>query len=136
MDGRLTGIMNLAFHPGTCEGEAVAAFLAARRLAGARGIDAIVAAPVVKEVVKGRCRDRVVTYAQTIPVRWQHDYMLTILQAARRWDLDIDMHELGTVDNRVIGAMTLRFAVAGSLRGVEAFTQLVEEYFAEMRRKL
>jgi len=69
MDGRLTGIMNLAFHPGTCENEAVAAFLAARRLAGARGVDAIVAAPVVKEVVRKRSHERTTKFAQPVPAR-------------------------------------------------------------------
>ena len=140
MDTRMQSIMALAFHPNTGDGEAIAAFMAARRLAGNRGIDAVVVErvvtrEVVKEVNRKTSWERGVRYRQCVPARWQHDFLLTILQAARRLDLDLEVDHLGTVDNRVIGALEITYAVRGTAGAVGRFDALVEAYTAEMRKR-
>jgi len=48
----------------------------------------------------------------------------------------MEVHSIGTVDNRVIGAMNLCFTTSGTASGTSAFERLVNAYFDEMRRKL
>jgi hypothetical protein len=135
----MQGIMQLAFHPSTGDNEAMAAFRAARRLAGNRGLDAvIVTKEVVREVVRTRDprRDweKGVKHTQRVPTRWQHDYLDTILKAVRQLDLDFELHRLGTAEDRIIGAMEIEFSVRGSQDGISCFEQLVDVYFKAMRK--
>lgn len=135
MNDRLRSVLQLAFHPKTPVHEAEAALHAARRMIGDGGIDALLAARE-RVVDPQRNAEKVVTYTQTIPMRYQHNWLEIIIQTARQANLDFELISCGTVDNKVIAAMEIKFKVSGSRTNVDRYGRVIETGFQRMRDDL
>lgn len=118
MNDRLRSVLNLAFHPKTTTHEAEAALHAARRMMGDGGIDALLAA-------KERVVERTMTYTQTVSMKYQHSWLELIIQTARRVDLDFKLISCGTVDNRVLASMVIKFEVSGKISSLDSYDRVI-----------
>lgn len=138
MDNRLRSVLTLAFRPDTPMHEAEAALHAARRLLGTGGIEALLAARerIVERVVeRPRKIEQTITYTQTIPMRFQHNWLEIIIQTARRANLDFELIQCGTVDNKVIASMEIKYRVGGLHGDLDRYDRVIQAGIKEMERR-
>lgn len=144
MDDKFRKVLERAFHPTTGDGEAQAAFHAARRMAASDGLNKLLGAsttPQVREVVRERVVYREprytnsVTWTFKISARWQHSFMEHIWQDAEELGLKIDIVHCRCRDKTIDSGLDLKVKVWGGPNGLTAWDRRVDGYLAEMNSK-
>jgi hypothetical protein len=144
MDDKFRKVLERAFHPTTGDGEAQAAFYAARRMAASDGLNKLLGAsatPQVREVVRERVVYREPRYTDSVVVtfkisaRWQHSFMERIWQDAEKFGLKIEIRHCRCRNKTVDSGLDLKIEVFGGPNGIRAWDRNVDSYLAEMNSK-
>jgi hypothetical protein len=139
MDDRFRKVLERAFHPSTGDGEAQAAFHAARRMAASDGLTKLLggqAAPQIQERVvyrEPRYSDSLVVNLK-ISARWQHSFIEHVWRDAQNLGLKIEIRHCRCRDKTIDSGLDLKIEVFGGPNGLAAWNRKVDSYIDHMNK--
>lgn len=141
MDDKFRKVLERAFHPTTGDGEAQAAFHAARRMAASDGLNKLMGAsatPQVREVVRVVYREPHYTDNMVInfkiSARWQHSFMQHIWQDAEKLGLKIEIRHCRCRDKTIDSGLDLKLEVFGEPNALRAWDRKADSYIDHMNK--
>jgi hypothetical protein len=139
MDAKFRKILETAFHPATGDGEAQAAFHAARRMSASGGLAKLLGAspaPQVREVVRVVYREPHHTDSLAmsfkIAARWQHSFIEYIWRDAQSLGLKIEIRHCRCRDKTIDSGLDLKLEVFGGPNALRAWDRKVDSYIAHI----
>lgn len=153
MSDKLRNILTLALRPETGDGEATAAFTAARRLAAKSGLDGVLGThseTQTKTVYKDRVvyMDRIIyrsigflnqktlAFKLTVPATYHHTMVVRIFSMAYQLGVHVDVRSCITKNGKISDATVFELTLQGREYDVDALDREVDRCIDEIKSKV